>query len=141
MARDRGNHPFEAVVAYNDQVAIEVIRALNEEGLSVPQDVSVTGYDNSYLAQTCRVPLTTISHPQEELGAAAAELLLRIIREGKFQYRGKMCPDGAGTGDPGILQKKRRYGRDTGRIKTTCKYESTSHTLGSRMYDNKSRCI
>ncbi len=37
MAKDRGNHPFEAVVAYNDQVAIEVIRALNEEGLSVPQ--------------------------------------------------------------------------------------------------------
>ena len=33
MAKDRGNHPFEAVVAYNDQVAIEVIRALNEEGL------------------------------------------------------------------------------------------------------------
>lgn len=89
MARDRGNHPFEAVVAYNDQVAIEVIRALNEEGLSVPQDVSVTGYDNSYLAQTCRVPLTTISHPQEELGAAAAELLLRINREGNSNIEGK----------------------------------------------------
>lgn len=89
MAKDRGNHPFEAVVAYNDQVAIEVIRALNEEGLSVPQDVSVTGYDNSYLAQTCRVPLTTISHPQEELGAAAAELLLRIIREGNSNIEGK----------------------------------------------------
>ncbi len=113
-----------------------MIRALNEEGLSVPQDVSVTGYDNSYLAQTCRVPLTTISHPQEELGAAAAELLLPDY-PGGIQYRGKMCPDGAGTGDPGILQKKRRYGRDTGRIKTTCKYESTSHTLGIRMYDNK----
>ena len=54
MAKDRGNHPFEAVVAYNDQVAIEVIRALNEEGLRCPRDVSVTGYDNSYLAQTCR---------------------------------------------------------------------------------------
>ena len=89
MAKDRGNHPFEAVVAYNDQVAIEVIRALNEEGLSVPQDVSVTGYDNSYLAQTCRVPLTTISHPQEALGAAAAELLLRIIREGNSNIEGK----------------------------------------------------
>ena len=37
--RDRGNHPFEAV-AYNDQAANEVIRALNEEG-PAPQDVSV----------------------------------------------------------------------------------------------------
>ena len=137
MAKDRGNHPFEAVVAYNDQVAIEVIRALNEEGLSVPQDVSVTGYDNSYLAQTCRVPLTTISHPQEELGAAAAELLLRIIGGGNSNIEGKCV-----LMEPELVirescRRKRRYGHDTGRIKTTCKYESTSHTLGSRMYDNK----
>lgn len=39
--------------------------------------------------RTCRVPLTTISHPQEELGAAAAELLLRIIREGNSNIEGK----------------------------------------------------
>ena len=49
-------------------------RMTDREGLSVPQDVSVTGYDNSYLAQTCRVPLTTISHPQEELGALREKL-------------------------------------------------------------------
>ena len=64
-------------------------KALNEEGLSVPRDVSVTAYATSYLAQTCRVPLTTISPPQEELGAAAAELLLRIIREGNSNIEGK----------------------------------------------------
>lgn len=82
MAKEREKLPFDAVVSYNDQIALEVIRALNDGGLSVPEDVSVTGYDNSYLAATCKVPLTTVAHPQEELGRMAAELLLKIIREG-----------------------------------------------------------
>lgn len=85
MAEERESHPFDAVVAYNDQVAIEVIRALGDMGLSVPEDVSVTGYDDSYLAATCKVPLTTVSHPQERLGEMAAELLLKIIREGSLK--------------------------------------------------------
>lgn len=82
MAVEREQLYFDAVVSYNDQIALEVMRALTDEGLSVPEDVSVTGYDDSYLAATCKVPLTTITHPQERLGEMAAELLLRIIREG-----------------------------------------------------------
>lgn len=81
LARAHGRQPFDAVVAYNDQVAIDVIRALEEEHLFCPQDVSVTGYDDSCLAVTGKVPLTTIAHPQEELGRMAAELLLRILRK------------------------------------------------------------
>lgn len=83
MAAERKELFFDAVVAYNDQIALEVIRALNDEQLSVPGDVSVTGYDDSYLAQTCKVPLTTVAHPQERLGEMAAELLLRIMRDGE----------------------------------------------------------
>lgn len=83
MAAEREQLYFDAVVSYNDQIALEVIRALNEEQLSVPEDVSVTGYDDSYLAATCKVPLTTVAHPQERLGEMAAELLLSLIREGE----------------------------------------------------------
>ncbi len=72
---------FDAVVCYNDQIAIEAIRALQEEGVSVPGDVAVTGFDNSYLAVNGRVPLTTVEHPKEKLGEMAAELLLELIRE------------------------------------------------------------
>lgn len=82
MAREREKLFFDAVVAYNDQIAIAIMQALEEEGLFCPEDVSITGYDNSYLASTCKVPLTTIAHPQEQLGIMAAELLLKIIREG-----------------------------------------------------------
>lgn len=43
--------PMDAVVCYNDQVAVEVIRTLREFGKKVPRDVSVTGFDNSLLAK------------------------------------------------------------------------------------------
>ena len=72
--------PMDAVVCYNDQIAVEVIRTLREFGKKVPRDVSVTGFDNSLLAKDNHIPITTISHPQDKLGRMAAELLLRLIR-------------------------------------------------------------
>lgn len=90
---DRVIHPYEsikkmalegfsmdAVVCYNDQIAIKVIQALQDANLSVPEDVSVTGYDNSYMASGSGLNLTTIVHPQEKLGEMAAELLLGFIQ-------------------------------------------------------------
>lgn len=71
---------MDAVVCYNDQIAIEVIRCLQRNGFRVPEDISVTGYDNSVIAEGT-VGLTTITHPQEKLGEMAAELLLEKIRK------------------------------------------------------------
>jgi GntR family transcriptional regulator of arabinose operon len=71
--------PMDAVVCYNDQIAREVVRALRDCGLRVPEDVSVTGYDNSQVANVSGLTLTTIKHPQEQLGEMAAELLLNLI--------------------------------------------------------------
>lgn len=73
---------IDAVVCYNDQIAAEVIRTIKEKGLRVPEDISVTGYDNSFIAREGRTKLTTIAHPHEELGRQAAVLLLELI-EGK----------------------------------------------------------
>ena len=73
-------HHMDAVVCYNDQVAMKVIQALHDVGLRVPDDVSVTGYDNSYMVNENGIKLTTIVHPQEKLGELAAQLLLDIIK-------------------------------------------------------------
>lgn len=81
MAQSRDKLYFDAVVCYNDQIALEIMRALEEEGLRCPEDVSVTGYDDSYLAATCKVPLTTVAHPQEKLGEMAAKLLLELLKD------------------------------------------------------------
>ncbi len=68
---------FHAVVCYNDEIAAEVIKGLQNIGRSVPHDISVTGFDNSLLAQSRGI--TTIAHPQEELGKKAAETLIGLI--------------------------------------------------------------
>lgn len=71
---------FTAVVCYNDQIALEAYRALTELGLRVPEDVSLTGYDDSFIASSGPLKMTTVAHPHERLGAMAARLLLEEIR-------------------------------------------------------------
>lgn len=71
---------MDGIVCYNDQIALEVMNTLQNRGLHVPEDLSVTGYDNSFIAENGAMKLTTIAHPQEKLGAMAAELLLEKIR-------------------------------------------------------------
>lgn len=75
-----GDIPFDAVVCYNDQIAVEVIRTIREYGKKVPRDISVTGFDNSLLSRNTHIPITTVAHPQEKLGSLAAELMLKLIR-------------------------------------------------------------
>lgn len=67
---------IDGIVCYNDQIAFEIMKTIEKCGLSVPEDISVTGYDNSFIAENGIVKLTTIAHPQERLGAMAAELLI-----------------------------------------------------------------
>ena len=59
---------FDAVVCYNDQIAILVIRALREQGVRIPEDVSVTGYDNSAMAGSGEIGLTTHRPPPGKAG-------------------------------------------------------------------------
>lgn len=73
------NIRYDACMCYNDQIAWKVIKYLNKNGIRVPQDVSVTGYDDSVLPEEGFVKLTTIAHPKELFGELAAKLLLEQI--------------------------------------------------------------
>jgi GntR family transcriptional regulator of arabinose operon len=79
MMLDQGSQ-MDAIVCYNDQIALEVMKTLEDMGKKVPEDISVTGYDDSVIAENGPTPLTTIAHPQEKLGEMAAELLLEQIQ-------------------------------------------------------------
>ena len=81
--------PVDGIVCYNDQIAVGVVHVLREMGKNVPEDISITGYDNSVMAGG-DVSLTTIVHPQEKLGEMAAELLLEKIR--RFRKRKVRSP-------------------------------------------------
>jgi DNA-binding LacI/PurR family transcriptional regulator len=66
-----------AIVCVNDFMAVGVLRELRERGLKVPQDVSVTGFDNVKLAEFCSPALTTLHIPRDRIGALAFEHLTR----------------------------------------------------------------
>ncbi|WP_055700728.1 substrate-binding domain-containing protein [Streptomyces silaceus] len=65
---------FSAVFAANDMVAIGALRALEEAGLRVPDDVSLVGYDDVPAAATLRPRLTTVRVPLEEMGREAVRI-------------------------------------------------------------------
>ena len=67
------------VIAGNDLIAISAIRCLEEHGATVPQDVSVTGFDNIRWTELVRPRLTTIAQPVGAIGARAVELMLERI--------------------------------------------------------------
>ncbi|WP_082351836.1 substrate-binding domain-containing protein [Cypionkella psychrotolerans] len=70
--------PPTAIFCFNDRIALGCHEALAERGLRVPEDVSVIGFDNDYIAATLRPPLTTMILPHEEMARwAVAELLDR----------------------------------------------------------------
>jgi LacI family transcriptional regulator len=73
---------FTALFAFNDISAIGAIRALEEMGLRVPQDVSVLGFDDIYAAAFHNPALTTIRQPLFEMGSLAASTLLDALNRG-----------------------------------------------------------
>lgn len=80
LGRVLADHPdVDAVACYNDQIAVQVLEFLRDRKISVPKQIAVTGYDNSVRGADGLPGLTTVTHPQEELGKMAAELLLERI--------------------------------------------------------------
>lgn len=77
----REGRKFSAIFACNDLMAYGAYKALKENGLRVPDDVSVMGYDDIYMSDIFEVPLTTIHQPVEELGVAATDKLIRMINK------------------------------------------------------------
>lgn len=81
-----------AVFAANDLTALGVIKALKELGFSVPNDVSVVGYDNTILAEIADPPLTTVNQQMRKMGYHATELLIKRIK-GERSAGGKVIFD------------------------------------------------
>jgi LacI family transcriptional regulator len=76
-------HPeVTAVFAANDVIALGVLKAAAETGRSIPEDLSVMGFDNLEFTALVHPALTTIHQPKYEMGRAAVEILLRQIRTG-----------------------------------------------------------
>jgi len=72
-----------AIFAGNDIIAIGVLKAAKFLGYNVPQDLSVVGYDNTFLAEIADPPLTTINQQMYKMGYLAAEILIKRLKGDK----------------------------------------------------------
>jgi LacI family transcriptional regulator len=72
--------PPTAVFTHNDVLAMGAMHAIRSAGLSIPDDISVVGYDDTAPAAYLGPPLTTVRFPKEEMGRRAGELILRLAQ-------------------------------------------------------------
>jgi DNA-binding LacI/PurR family transcriptional regulator len=68
------------VQAINDLVAIGCANAFLDQGVKIPDDLSIAGDGNLLTAEHFRVPLTTVRQPKARLGNAAMDMMLQLIR-------------------------------------------------------------
>ena len=78
----RSPEPPTAILAMSDILAVGALQAAAEDGVSVPEQLSVVGFDDSPAARQATPPLTTIAQPHEEKGRLAAQLLTEAIERG-----------------------------------------------------------
>jgi GntR family transcriptional regulator of arabinose operon len=76
------DNPPTALVCYNDQLAVSLLDTIRGIGLRIPEDLSIIGYDDSFLATATEIKLTTIEHPKSGLGEKAASLLVAQLEKG-----------------------------------------------------------
>lgn len=69
----------DALFVYNDATALGLEHSLVEQGLSIPTDVALVGFDDVMLAQYAPVPLTTIRQPTSKIGRAAVDVIQKRI--------------------------------------------------------------
>jgi DNA-binding LacI/PurR family transcriptional regulator len=88
IERSAGNLPT-AIIALNDRIAIGTINRLREDGIRVPDDVSVVGYDNIAIAEHFFPTLTTVDHQTDRLMDLAVRGLLERLNPGNSEMQPK----------------------------------------------------
>lgn len=75
------DHPPTALICANDSMAMGAIKQIKSHGLSVPDDMSVIGFDNINVASYLTPALTTIAAPYDEMAKQAVDLLVKQVRK------------------------------------------------------------
>ena len=78
---------FEAIVCASDEIAMGAINTLRENGIKVPEDVSVIGFNNNYAASIFYPKITTISQPSYDMGSVAMRMLIKLLNKKELEER------------------------------------------------------
>lgn len=77
----RANTSFDALFAFTDTLAIGAMNYLREQGISIPEEVAIASFSGTILSTIVYPQLTTVEQPLEEMGEAAARLMLEKIND------------------------------------------------------------
>jgi LacI family repressor for deo operon, udp, cdd, tsx, nupC, and nupG len=81
-----------ALFCENDEMAIGALKRIKQQGLRVPEDISLVGFDDIPFAAYCDPPLTTIAQPAEVFGQKAVEMLIALIEKKPILQRHVVLP-------------------------------------------------
>lgn len=79
------DEPPTAVFCYNDMSALGALKAIHMMGLRVPEDISVVGFDDLFVAEYATPPLTTVRQPRRQMGRMAMDTLLKLMEGAKVE--------------------------------------------------------
>ncbi|KAA1186450.1 GntR family transcriptional regulator [Paenibacillus sp. B2(2019)] len=77
---NKNRDTLTAIVCYNDEVGLEVVHACRQLEITIPEELSIIGQDNSYIAKNANIKLTTLTHPQEAMGRDAADWVIKKLQ-------------------------------------------------------------
>lgn len=83
----RRHTPCDAVFCANDQIAVGALKACEEAGVSVPEQIAIVGIDDIFTASVVSPSLTTVHVPKHEMGASAMRLLYDMMEENDTDRR------------------------------------------------------
>lgn len=83
-----------AFVADNDVLAVGAMRALQDHGLRVPEDISIVGFDDSYICTIANPALTTIRSPKNAIGRTAVKRIQELLEDtGDTVIKARLCTE------------------------------------------------
>jgi DNA-binding LacI/PurR family transcriptional regulator len=89
-----GSRPITAIFAGNDLSALGALDAIDAAGLRVPDDISLVGYDNTFVGALRHIALTTIDQRQEQLATLAIDALVERVHGGRTAAKHTVIPPG-----------------------------------------------
>lgn len=126
-----GERP-QAIVCSNDYMAISVIEALRVRGLRVPEDISVSGFDNIDEAQYSAPPISSVDVPAQAMGQVAVQTIDKLIRGWSCEQNIYVTVKGNYQGTCGCGNKQ----RDNQITELYNKNQYLNHTVGQITYMN-----
>ncbi|QTL99172.1 LacI family DNA-binding transcriptional regulator [Iocasia frigidifontis] len=82
---ESNREPFDAILAFDDMIALGALRAVQDYGFKVPRDIGIVGFNDDPMISYLRPALTTVKIPINKMGKEAAEMLINILNNEDYQ--------------------------------------------------------